>query len=647
MKYTFSIVRLDSEHIDEICRDIEYQYNSGIASMPLFSMTLVPEGKVPVNKAAIFCEKYKLFKERLDKMNVPSGVLVQASIGHGWLLGENFPYQHYLGTGDGVERNVVCPFDDGFQEYIYDALRTIALCAPHHIMIDDDLRLMHRLGGGCICPLHVARFNELCNTSFTQEEISKLLKSDDPKNEKYKKVYFETQREAVVKAATTMRKAIDSVNPRLQGSYSCVGNPPEFGGEIGKILAGEGNKVIVRINNAFYCQPGLKYFSWSFCRAASQKYRLEKYADVVLAETDTCPQNRYSTSAMSLHSHFTGSLLEGLMGAKHWITRAIYEPESGKAYRRVLSKYNGFYDALTEIYPCIEKWYGLRMPILETEYFTLHKDFSGGDDKYCAWGKQVFERFGLPMFFSAKPEGITCIDYEAARMTDSELLKALSGHAIISSVAAEEIIKRGFGKYIGVDVKAWEGKTPNAEKVIIDGKSSLVTAQKKLKQLIVTGENVLISSVIYSTVDNEHYEELFPGCTVFENELCGRVITFAGSPDVPYDIVNAFGFLNYTRKMQFISLLSKTGLMPVCCVGDEELYCKCASLKDGRLMLALFNFGFDDMESIETLLDFSPKKITHLTPNGKEEEVAFSQQNGKYILDLCCNTLEPVILFFE
>ena len=55
MKYTFSIERLLTDHVDEICKDIEFQYKSGIASMPLFCMTLVPEGKVPVNKAEILC----------------------------------------------------------------------------------------------------------------------------------------------------------------------------------------------------------------------------------------------------------------------------------------------------------------------------------------------------------------------------------------------------------------------------------------------------------------------------------------------------------------------------------------------------------------------------------------------------------------
>lgn len=86
---TYSIMSLDTSHlenIDEICQDIRWQYENGVSSCPLFSMTLVPEGNPVVDKAKILTEKYMQFKERLDKMGIPSGILMQATIGHGWTL---------------------------------------------------------------------------------------------------------------------------------------------------------------------------------------------------------------------------------------------------------------------------------------------------------------------------------------------------------------------------------------------------------------------------------------------------------------------------------------------------------------------------------------------------------------------------------
>ena len=47
---SFSIMPLDIKHIDEVCLDIQSQVEKGVAIMPLFSMTLVPEGTPVVDK---------------------------------------------------------------------------------------------------------------------------------------------------------------------------------------------------------------------------------------------------------------------------------------------------------------------------------------------------------------------------------------------------------------------------------------------------------------------------------------------------------------------------------------------------------------------------------------------------------------------
>lgn len=645
MKYTFSIMRFCDGHVDEICEDIKQQVEQGITTMPLFSLTLVPEGKTPSDKAAAFCEKYDIYKEKLDKMGIPSGVLVQASIGHGWLLGEMFPYQQYVGF-DGVSRGVVCPYDRGFHEYIYKALRTIALHKPSHIMIDDDLRLIHRDGGGCTCPLHLKRFNELAKANYTRDELSAMMLSKDEKYEALKEIFIETQKESLLGVAKTMREAIDSVDETLPGSYSCVGNPPEFGGEIAEILAGKGNKVMARVNNAFYSQHGTKYFTWSFFRAASQRYRIKDKVDVVLAETDTCPQNRYSTSACMLHSHFTGSLLEGLGGAKHWITRVGFEPQSGVAYRKILAKYSKFYDALTDIVPSV-KWTGLRMPISKKKYITLKSSWGSDDDTFNEWAKCVFERMGLPMYSDAEIGGVTCLDGNNVKMTDEEIKEMLGGCVILSSDSAKTLCDRGFSGYIGVEVCPWEGESPNVERILLDGKKHFTAVQRNLNMLKITGENVTVSSMIYNTKDNENFKELFPGAVIYKNSLGGKVMTFAGSPKAEHNIVEAYAFLNYYRKQQIISFLKETAFLPAYFTGDEEVYLKCGHTEEGKLICAIFNLGLDKIEKLEMQFEKAPRKIRMLSADGTLKEAAFSIDGGKCVIDITCETLIPAILLVE
>ena len=150
--YSYSIMPLDTAHLEEICQDVKYQYENGVSSCPLFSMTLVPEGNPPAPKAEILCEKYKLFKKRLDDMGIPSGILVQATVGHGWILGELFPYQPHVNFTDGKAVRSVCPCDEGFKDYIYNVMVTVAKAQPDTVMVDDDFRTIWYKGEGCCCP---------------------------------------------------------------------------------------------------------------------------------------------------------------------------------------------------------------------------------------------------------------------------------------------------------------------------------------------------------------------------------------------------------------------------------------------------------------------------------------------------------------
>ena len=459
--HLYSIMPLNLDHLDEICQDIYEQYINGVTTCALFSMTLVPEGDPVVDKAKILCDKYLIFKDKLDKLGVPSGVLVQASIGHGYKLSQKFPYQSVVTLNSGEEIYTACPFDKGFREYAFNMMATIAKTNPSHIMLDDDFRLVARMGKGCGCPLHMARFNELAGTNFTREEFWNIVSSDtievDEQIERYNKIMLEVHRESLVETARVMRNGIDSVNTSIAGSYCCCGNNAEFAEDIAKIMAGKGNPVVLRINNGRYSKHDNLLLTHTFFRAATQIEKVKDCVDVILAETDTCPQNRYSTSAMSLHTHFTGTILEGAKGAKHWITRlSAYEPESGKAYRKILSKYKSFYQELSNVVSDL-KWRGARVTFAD-RYASF---FGKPENDYYGWSVYALERLGIPVYFSSKNSGVLCLEGEGVKLlTDEKIIEILSGKVILASDPAKILQDRGFGKYLGVEVFDWQGKYP-------------------------------------------------------------------------------------------------------------------------------------------------------------------------------------------
>lgn len=638
----YSIIPLDTEHIDEICKDIKMQYDSKIATMPLFMMVLVPEGNPPVNKAKILCESYKMFKNKLDKMGVPSGVLVQATIGRGGKLSEKPPFTAYTDLNDGMAKEVMCPYDEGFRKYIYDSIKTIASCAPAHIMIDDDFRLMGRPGEGCACHLHMKRFNELAETELTREELYKILV--DGSNKKFHDIYVGTQKESLVQTAKIMRSAIDEVDPLIPGSFCCVGSNAEFAYEIAAELAGKDNPVVVRVNNGMYTAPGARGLSSAFQRAAAQIEKLKGKADVILAETDTCPQNRYSTGAMTLHSHFTGSILEGVGGAKHWLTRLhAYEPESGKAYRRILSKYSGFYRSLSEVVPSL-KWCGCRIPVKKNAEYIFGKNKRSADGRN-GWCACVLERMGIPVYMSSENTGVLCLEGDVF-LTDEQLRAAFKNPMLVASDSAEQLIKRGLGKFLGVDVRELQGDNPDTE-IIPSPVKNHVAVQYNIKELVASSDKTRELSAVYHSVDGVNAAKLFPAVTEYKNELGGASVVFCGTPNAPYDFKTAFSFLNYTRKCQLIDILKRFDAVPIYYPNDEEVYLRAAETADGNLFAAVFNIGLDPIEKLELVCADEIDEIYIMLPDGSRKPIEFTFTNGRYVLACPCLTLEPVVLFLN
>jgi len=646
MKNNFSIMSMDLASIDEICEDIKYQVDNGISDMPLFCMTLHPEGTPPADKAGILAEKYATFKERLDALGIESGVLVQASIGHGYKLSEDTPFLKYVNLNDGETQTVCCPYDETFRDYIRDAFYKIASKNPSHIMLDDDFRLIFRPGNGCACERHMEEFNKKSGLNLTREELFEELKKN-PKGD-IAKYYIETQTEPLYETARAMREGIDKANKKIQGSFCAAGCNVGYGVEIAKIMSGENNPTMLRASHGVYVPAGAREISRTYYRVARQISYLKDKVDYILAECDTIPHNPYGLSAAYLNSHFVGAILEGAKGSKRWITRLWggFVKESGITYRNVLKKNKGFHDKLIELVENTE-FDGVKIPLADRDDYSFSEygwdaDMDGGEGAVMC----LLERIGLPVYYSSKDGGPAFLTGAADRKyTDEEVLDILKGVTFMSYDTAERLIKRGFKEHIGVDIKEWTGKLPNKEKIYATGK--IQASQYKAHQLIPLFDDVKIESMIYHTVDGENYEELFPGTTVYKNKLGGTVIVFSGTPVAPMDYLNGFSFLTYSRKQSLIKMLKETGNLPIYYDGHEEMYVKSGKMPNGERLLAFINIGFDPVEEIVLGTELPIKKASWLTPDGKLKKAKVRRENGKVIVKKGINTLDPVILIVK
>ena len=642
MEHLYSIMPLDTEHLEEICLDIKEQYEKGISTCALFMFKLLPEGNPLIDKAKIQGEKYKLFQNRLEEMGLHCGILVQCTIGHGYKFGEENTLTKYVNVTDGKVDNIVCPYDVTFQEYIRGQMQTVATYAPKVIMVDDDFRLMYRAGRGCACSLHMKAYNQKAKSNLRREELYGLLQADG--NNEYKKNFVETQRESLLQSAKAMREGIDLVDPTLPGVFCCVGPTTEFAPEIAKILAGKNNPSVVRLHNGNYTAAGARWFSDVSYRAAENIYRLKQgNVDVILAETDTCPQNRYSTGATSLHAHFTASILEGTKGAKHWITRLkTHEPNSGNAYRKILSEYKNFYMTLSDIVPSLQ-WQGCRMPFAQSNTWSFKKD----EDRWKKnwWLRCVLERFGFPSYCSPDFGGVAFLegDYDQC-FRDEEILELLKGVLVLDVFALERLNDRGFLKYTGVITRKWNGETLSYEKL---KNGCICNVQVASKELVPLVKEVEVDSVVCHLERDEFEKTLFPAVTIYHNGIGGTVIATCGTPHTEYNYMQAFSFLNESRKKQFADIFSRTGELPIYYAGDAEIYMKTAIKADGRRLCAIFNIGLDVLEELPFTTNEKIKNIQILQKDGIFCDCGFERTVDGVIVKTTAYTLLPIILLID
>ena len=643
MLRNYSITPIGDDHFEERIKNIVDDVKDGVITTPLLMMLLVPEGDPVWDKASKYAKQFARYRDALAKHGVVPGILIQCSLGHGYKKTED-PFQSVVDFRGGEVRHVCCPMDKAFLEHFKGVLRILAAEHPKEIMLDDDFRLMVRPGLGCACPLHMAEFNRRAGLNLSREELWEHVITH-PHDDKLADIFREVQLSSLENCAKEFRSAIDEVDPSIQGINCTSGHLCECVDRTNKAFAGAGNPTIVRVPNGIYAPRGLRELSEAFRQAAICKSRLKRLGiDYILAETDTIPFNRYSKSARFLHAHYVGSLLEGLLGAKHWLTRTnSFEPNSGKEYRKVLSEHRGMYEAVSEIGQSI-KFFGINSLFIEQERFRFDRPvFNRFHEEN--WIKKHFERMGLPYYYSDIPAGVTFIeDPMVDDMSDSYIENLIfSSHLFMDGDSAKKLCERGFGAWLGVSVSDWDLGNISSECYAKDF-SLRSQAQKNPKKLTVTSDRTTVHSYNYRMID-EKITPLAPATTSFKNESGNYCVVFCGSPKCEPSYMEGFSFLNESRKEQLLELFALCGGMPAYVVGDEEISMRGGYLEGGEMLLCLTPLGIDPADSLEIYLESAPESIELMGRDGGFAEIEFEAiGDGKYSLSVRVEAMYPIIL---
>ena len=100
--------------------------------------------------------------------------------------------------------------------------------------------------------------------------------------------------------------------------------------------------------------------------------------------------------------------------------------------------------------------------------------------------------------------------------------------------------------------------------------------------------------------------------------------------------------MNESRKQTLAKLLGQE--MPLFYDGCEEVYLKGARMEDGRFFCAIFNLGYDRIQSIALSICFDTATVQVLLPDGTYAACPFTQTEHGICVEATAYPLDPVIL---
>ena len=603
----------------ELAADAETLLASGVCTDIACMMTLVPEGDPPEDKARVLGERFAAFRRIFKGDASRLGILAQATIGHGWAPDEPANYQKII-RPDGTSAYQMCPLDTAFQDYIRNAFLHLAALEPAFFMIDDDFRLLSGRNG-CYCPLHLTEIGRRLGRVLTRADLLDVLRKDPTAAHEYDALLLDS----LMRLAGVIRDAIDATDPSIPGSFCACDGDIRHAGPLVRRLAGAGNLRIVRINNARYLTSEMRTFPIRMYYGAAQIAGLEQ-GTTILAETDSCPHNRYSTGAHLAHAHYAGSILEGCHGAKHWITRTrIHQPASGVAYREILTKYHGFYETLFQAVQDSTPTAYAAAVLPSAPIFNPAPDRVNACGSAKTWGA-LLGVLGLPCNYVRMPDLPALLTGEDVDLLpDDDLRRLLRNGLLLEGVAAERLCERGFGADLGVTAEPWTGPAVSAEQW------GRIVLNRDLRYTCLTprDQRTRIHSTLLHRKSgvSEDVAELGPAATLFENASGGRVAVLAASCGLNNSL-NAAGlsFYDEDRKSELVELLAFVCGRPVAFYypGDAEVCLKLRCFADGRYLVALFNLGHDPLDVIPLASPYVITRSEMIAPGGTWQDIAFS-----------------------
>lgn len=607
----------------------------------LYMLPCAPEGKPATAKIDRHVKSYRAFAAacRTADPDLKVGVLVQSVLGHfagDAVVRDREDWQRSIDNAGRPYR--WCARDPNFRAYVRDFAKRLAAERPCWIMTDDDIR---NINGDCFCPLHAAELNRRTGLARSAEDWRIAVLESKPGEPDYE-AYFRLQRETLEGVNALVREAIDEVDPTIPGAVCMGGEEYRFAGSHARAIAAKGQVPVLRVSNSLYLehQRGQYPFAEIVTRTQAHAAVYEDDEIDLLDEADTWPQNLWSKSAVSYHSHLVMGAMCGLRGAKVWFVNA-HRTGAGipRGYLDVMAAHRGYCRALATalegtrpygvVTPAILKpaeWHAARPKVAGSNF--PRPDHTWAEDVFCHFGVPVtatrhFERDGVWELAGAEPVN---------RLTDGELKAILSHRVIVDGRAAVALTARGLSDLIGATATA-ASPSFNCECFAETGETAgrLVKNDGAPTYALKQGARTLTELCFRSPTGD--VTPVAPGTVIFDNRLGGTVaLTAYGHYAVLYDLYGP------ERKRWLERTLAELngGRFDYVVRNEQEVTALARETPDGKTaVVAAFNLGYDPLKTLSVTLKDRPGRVEVLQEQGAWMTVPVNHADGA--LRLACD----------
>lgn len=508
-------------------------------------------------------ESAKVLKERMEKYRAAGvksvGVNVLSTVGH---LDESFdvlakpPMQTMVGDDGSVSRSCPCINSEEYLDYITRRYALIAESKPSFIWIDDDFRIpRHGVKNPCFCPKCVADFSAKYGEVFDRETLVRAIGRD----EKVRRAFDAFRRSKYTALAKEIEKAIHAVDGSIKIGFMTT---PEWKE---KEWIEQFKATMLRPGGGFYQDDVPDDLIRKGFDVGLQIAMYPETADDIQYEFENFPYQEFAKSQTAIRTECALSLLYGCNGI-------LFNAFIG-SYQRLMDTIKG-----------------------RSRQWDRIADVSQNGKNRGIFGNRAaclaFAKIGVPLAVCADNAcALVLCGEDADKMSNGQIIDALAKGVLIDGEAFQKLSARGFSRYCGVEV----------ENVYDNGMSERFTASRFNGQFAGYKRDVYMNfwdmeKKVYTyrvkdgcevlcDLENINHEKKGAACTVYRNELGGRVCVmgyffpeFFRCREKQTQLMNVFDYLS--------------GGMPAKCYGDCKTHICCRE-SEGKTLIGVINCSLD------------------------------------------------------